>query len=165
MSIYASQSDVEPLIKFTGDEASDDLFERALLNADSWITARLSNNSIPIWTSRSTLVETEKTVNGETTTVTETVIIIEPQDKPIPTLLNSAACYYAAHDIIRALYNGEDMPTQMDTYKDDAEDLIATYISLMRTELEETVELKKRNPVKHSKGHSYYQRKHRRPRA
>ncbi|MBR7050648.1 MAG: hypothetical protein IKI27_04265, partial [Methanobrevibacter sp.] len=89
MSIYASQSDVEPLIKFTGDEASDDLFERALLNADSWITARLSNNSIPIWTSRSTLVETEKTVNGETTTVTETVIIIEPQDKPIPTLLNS----------------------------------------------------------------------------
>ena len=163
MSIYASQSDVEPLIKFISDDTSTDLFNQVLLNADSWVNARLLSNSLHIWTSTSSTVETEETVNGETTTVTQTVTTIEPET-PIPDLLKTAAVYYAASDIILALYNGEEMPTQYDTYFNKAETMLDAYITQMKKELAET-DLKKYNPVKHSKGPSYYQRKHRRPRA
>ena len=136
MSIYASQSDVEPLIKFISDSPTEDLYERVLDNADSWINARLLSNSLPIWKQLST---------------------------DIPGLLTTAAVYYAASDIILALYNGEEMPTQYDTYFNKAEQMLDAYITQMKTELADT-ELARFNLVKHSKSQSYYQRKHRRPR-
>ena len=135
MSIYASQSDVEPLIKFISDSASAELYDSVLRNADSWVNARLLSNSLTIWDESST---------------------------KIPDLLQTAAVYYAASDIILALYNGEEMPTQYDTYFNKAETMLEAYITQMKTELAET-ELKKFNPVKHSKSQSYYQRRHRRP--
>jgi len=176
MSIYAKQSDVEPLIKFISDTASTDLYNSVLSNADSWVNARLLSNSLSIWTSHiveveddSELQETElqneeETETTEETTQTTTTEIIEPVDKPIPDLLKTAAVYYAASDIILALYNGEEMPTQYDTYFQKAESMLEAYINQMKRELAET-DLKKYNPVKHSKSASYYQRKHRRPRA
>lgn len=164
MSIYAIQSDVEPLIKFISDDASTDLYNRVLANADSWVNARLLSNSLSIWTSTIETVEEETVVNGETITQTTNVETIQPADKPIPDLLKTAAVYYAASDIILALYNGEEMPTQYDTYFNKAETMLDAYITQMKKELAET-DLKKYNPVKHSKGPSYYQRKHRRPRA
>ena len=138
MSIYASQSDVEPLIKFISDDTSQDLFTAVLDNADSWVNARLSSNKLPIWETGTT--------------------------EDIPGLLKTAAVYYAASDVILALYNGEEMPTQYDTYFNKAESMLNAYIQQMETELAET-DLKKYNPVKHRKSASYYQRKHRRPRA
>ena len=135
MSIYASQSDVEPLIKFISDNPNEDLFITVLTNADSWVNARLLSNNLPKWGNR--------------------------QD--VPDLLKTAAVYYAASDIILALYNGEDMPTQYDTYFNKAELMLDAYVTQMKSELAET-ELAKFNPVKHSKSQSYYQRKHRRPR-
>ena len=184
MSIYAKQSDVEPLIKFISDTASTDLYNSVLSNADSWVNARLLSNSLSIWTSHiveveddSELQETElqnedpelqneeeTETTEETTQTTITPEIIEPIDKPIPDLLKTAAVYYAASDIILALYNGEEMPTQYDTYFQKAESMLEAYINQMKRELAET-DLKKYNPVKHSKSASYYQRKHRRPRA
>ena len=177
MSIYAKQSDVEPLIKFISDTASTDLYNSVLSNADSWVNARLLSNSLSIWTSHiveveddSELQETELQNEEETETTEETTQttitpeIIEPIDKPIPDLLKTAAVYYAASDIILALYNGEEMPTQYDTYFQKAESMLEAYINQMKRELAET-DLKKYNPVKHSKSASYYQRKHRRPRA
>ena len=177
MSIYAKQSDVEPLIKFISDTASTDLYNSVLSNADSWVNARLLSNSLSIWTSHiveveddSELQETElqneeeTETTEETTQTTITTEIIEPIDKPIPDLLKTAAVYYAASDIILALYNGEEMPTQYDTYFQKAESMLEAYINQMKRELAET-DLKKYNPVKHSKSASYYQRKHRRPRA
>jgi hypothetical protein len=161
MSIYAIQSDVEPLVKFISDDASTELYTRVLLNADSWVNARLLSNSLHIWTSVSSLVETEETVNGETTTVTSTVTTIEPET-PIPDLLKTAAVYYAASDIILALYNGEEMPTQYDTYFNKAETMLDAYIQQMKEELKNT-ELKSKNIVRHSKSQSYNQRMHRRP--
>lgn len=136
MSIYASQSDVEPLIKFISDTASTELYDSVLRNADSWVNARLLSNSL------------------------RTFDIVDD----VPELLCTAAVYYAASDIILALYNGEEMPTQYDTYFNKAETMLEAYITQMKTELAET-ELKKFNPVKHSKSQSYYQRRHRRPRA
>lgn len=177
MSVYAKQSDVEPLIKFISDTASTDLYNSVLSNADSWVNARLLSNSLSIWTSHiveveddSELQETElqneeeTETTEETTQTTITTEIIEPIDKPIPDLLKTAAVYYAASDIILALYNGEEMPTQYDTYFQKAESMLEAYINQMKRELAET-DLKKYNPVKHSKSASYYQRKHRRPRA
>jgi len=137
MSIYASINDVKPYVRFISDDVSDDLFHAVLDNADSWVNARLKSNKLSIWTAP-----------GES----------------IPELLKTAATYYAASDIILALYNGEEMPTQYDTYFNKAEQMLDAYILQMTTELAET-KLKKYNPVKHSKSPSYYQRKHRRPRA
>jgi len=136
MSIYASQDDVEPLIKFIADDASDDLYQRVLDNADSWVNARLLSNSLHIWT--------------------------KDTEKAIPGLLSTAAIYYAASDIILALYNGEEMPTQYDSYFNKAETMLNAYIAQMQEELKNT-ELKGKNVVRHSKSRSYYQRKGRRP--
>ena len=137
MSIYASPEDVCPYVAFISDSPSIDLIRGTLGNADSWVNARLLSNSLSIWN--------------------------EPS-KDIPDLLKTAAVYYAASDIILALYNGEEMPTQYDTYFNKAEAMLEAYITQMKRELAES-DLKKFNPVKHSKSQSYYQRKHRRPRA
>ena len=121
---YASQSDVEPLIKFISDDASDDLFETVLDNAANWINARLLSQGLP-----------------------------EP-DNTYDDLLQTAAIYYAASDVILALYNGEDLPTQFDTYFQKAESMLDLYITqqkdlLANTELRDTI------IVKHSKSRPY----------
>ena len=130
MSVYASQSDVEPLIRFIADSASTDLYDTVLDNADSWVDARLVSNSL-------------KTFKVE---------------KDIPNLLVTAAKYYAASDIILALYNGEDMPTQFDTYFNKAESMLEAYITQQK-DLLATTELADKNLVKHSKSRSYYQKR------
>lgn len=158
MSIYATQSDVEPLIKFISDSASTDLYTSVLSNADNWVNARLLSNSLSIWTSTITQEEVETVVNEQTVTTTETVETIYPTDKPIPGLLKTAAVYYAASDIILALYNGEEMPTQYDTYFNKAETMLEAYITQMKTELADT-DLKKFNKVKHSKSLTYNEKR------
>ena len=136
-AIYASQSDVEPLIKFISDSPSDELFEVILNNADNWVNARLSSNSLTIWTQSSN------------------------ESESIPGLLKTAAVYYAASDIILALYNGEEMPTQYDTYFNKAELMVEAYIKEQTDLLAET-ELKRKNPCRWSKTPTYYQQKGRR---
>ena len=130
MSIYASQEDVCPYVTFISDSPSTDLITNILDNADSWVNARLLSNSLTIFTEQST---------------------------EIPELLKTAAVYYAASDIILALYNGEEMPTQYDTYFNKAESMLQSYITQMKTELAET-ELSNFNPVKSRKGRTYYEK-------
>ena len=130
MSIYASQEDVCPYVTFISDSPSTDLITNTLDNADSWVNARLLSNSLTIFTEQST---------------------------EIPELLKTAAVYYAASDIILALYNGEEMPTQYDTYFNKAESMLQSYITQMKTELAET-ELSNFNPVKSRKGRTYYEK-------
>ena len=129
MSTYANQSDVEPLVKFISDDSSSDLYNTVLDNADSWIDARLVSNGLTVWT--------DGVKNDE-----------------IPNLLTTAAKYYAASDVILALYNGEDLPTQFDTYFQKAESMLDLYITqqkdlLANTELRDTI------IVKHSKSRPY----------
>jgi hypothetical protein len=164
MSVYANQSDVKPLIEFINDDASTDLYNVVLDNADSWVNARLVSNSLSIWTAEVETVEVEIINNGEPVVQNQEQIKILPEDKPIPALLTTAAKYYAASDIILALYNGEELPTQFDSYFQKAEQMVEAYIAQQKDVLAET-ELRHKNPVKHRKSLSYYQRKHRRPRA
>lgn len=156
MSVYASQSDVEPLVEFINDSASTDLYNSVLDNADAWVDARLVSNSLSIWTT--VIRQREVTRNNEI--VMEDVEEITP-DTPIPNLLNTAAKYYAASDIILSLYNGEEMPTQFDTYFNKAESMITAYIAQQK-DLLATTELKNKNPVRHRNASTYYQKKHRR---
>lgn len=146
MSVYCTQSDVEPLVKFIDDDASTDLFTSVLDNADAWVDARLSSNSLSIWTSET------RTVNNQSTTV------ILPEGKPVPLLLKTAAKYYAASDVILSLYNGEDLPTQFDVYFQKAESMLEAYI-LQQKELLATTELADKNPIKHSKAKTYGQKR------
>lgn len=140
-AIYASQSDVEPLVKFIPDDASTDLFDTVLENADCWVNARLSSNSLSIWTNAFDSESEETETN-----------------KPIPALLKTAAKYYAASDIILSLYNGEELPTQYDTYFNKAELMINAYIK-EQTDLLADTELKNKNPCRWSKTPTYYQQK------
>lgn len=142
MSIYASISDVEPYIKFISDTPNMDLKQAVLDNSDSWINSRLLSNSLPIWK-----LEKNKITPCE----------------PVPGLLKTAAVYYAASDIILSLYNGEEMPTQYDTYFNKAESMLNAYIEQMTRELQAT-ELKDQNIVKHSHAPTYFQRKGRKRR-
>lgn len=144
MAIYISQSDVEPLVKFISDDVNTDLFNIVLDNADDWVNARLSSNSLTIWT-KAVDNESEETEN----------------DKPIPSLLKTAAKYYAASDIILSLYNGEELPTQYDTYFNKAELMINAYIK-EQTDLLANTELKDKNPCRWSKTPTYYQKRRRR---
>lgn len=155
MSVYCTKSDVEPLIKFIDDDASTDLYTSVLDNADAWVDARLLSNSLSIWTS-TTLTETVET-NGEPQTITTDTI---SPDTPIPNLLKTAAKYYAASDIILALYNGEDLPSQFDTYFQKAETMIDAYITQQKDLLADS-ELRNKNLVKHSKSLSYNQKRRR----
>ena len=134
MSVYCTQSDVEPLVKFIDDDASTDLFDDVCDKADSWINSRLIMNSL------------------HTFEITD----------DIPELLTTAASYYAVSDIVLALYQGEDMLTQYDIWFQKAEDMINSYITQQK-DLLATTELKHKNPVRHSKAQTYYQKKHRRP--
>lgn len=136
MSIYANETDVEPLVKFISDDTNIDLFRAVLDNADSWVNARLLSNSLSIWTSETTA--------------------------KVPDLLKTAAVYYAASDLILSLYNGEEMPTQYDVYFNKAETMLSAYIMQMKEELKNT-ELKSKNIVRHRKSQSYNQRMHRGP--
>lgn len=51
---------------------------------------------------------------------------------PIPTqppqVLNTAAIYYGASDVILTLYHGEDMPIQFDVWFNKAQQLLEEYI-------------------------------------
>ena len=130
MSVYCTQPDVEPLVKFINDDASDDLYESVCDKADSWINSRLISNSL------------------------RTFDIVDD----VPELLRSAASYYAVSDIVLALYQGEDMLTQYDIWFQKAEDMINSYV-IQQKDLLATTELANKNPIKHSKAGTYGQRR------
>lgn len=130
MSIYATKSDVEALIKFISDTPTDDLLERVLLNADSIINNRLTSHNI----STSDLENTDDY-----------------------NILNTVAVYYAVSDVLQSLYTGDDLPSQYNTYMQKAESMLSEYIVKMENELAET-SLKKHNPIRHHKGLTYRQK-------
>ena len=156
--VYTTKSDVEPLVKFIDDEPSTDLYTSVLKKADDWVNSRLLSHSLSIWTSEIRPTEVETTVDNETVITTQNVEVIIPEDKPIPSLLNTAASYYAVSDIVLSLYQGEDMLTQYDIWFKKAEDMLNAYIT-QQEYLLATTELANKNLVKHSKSKSYNQKR------
>ena len=133
MSVYCTQSDVEPLVKFIDDEASNDLYMSVCDKADSWINSRLISNSL------------------RTFELTD----------DIPDLLTTAASYYSVSDIVLVLYQGEDLQTQYDVWFQKAESMLESYITQQK-KLLATTDLKEENIVKHSHSRTYNQRRGRR---
>ena len=99
---YANADNVKPLIKYTGDDADDDLIAIACNNADATIVARLSQYNIPE----------------------------PPSGNDLPIHLVTAGTYYAVSDILQSLYNGEDRSGNEEGYYEKAESLIKNYIDL-----------------------------------
>ena len=99
-NFYADETNVRALIKYTGDDADDDLIDVALANADATVKARLSQHNIP-----------------------------EPTDN-LPLVLITAGTYYAVSDILQSLYNGEERSGNEQGYYEKAESLINDYITL-----------------------------------
>ena len=93
-NIYSDVNKVRSLIKYTGDEADDDLFQIACDNADATVKSKLSKFRIP-----------------------------EPNSSNIPVELHTAANYYAASDILQSLYNGEERSGNEQAYYQKADEL------------------------------------------
>lgn len=115
-NIYSDVDKVRALVKYTGDEADDDLFQIACDNADATVKSKLSKFRIP-----------------------------EPDSSNIPVELHTAANYYAASDILQSLYSGEERSGNEQAYYQKADELIHNYIDLQLDALAAT-ELKYKSP-------------------
>lgn len=113
---YADQNNVTKVIKYTGDEADNDLIQLACTNADATIKSKLSKYRIP-----------------------------EPDQNNIPAELTTAATYYAVSDILQSLYTGEERSGNEQAYYQKADELIHNYIDLQLDALADT-ELKYKSP-------------------
>lgn len=124
---YAEEDRVRPLIKYTGDEADDDLIMIACENANATIKSRLSQYNIP-----------------------------EPEQDNVPIELITAGTYYAVSDILQSLYNGEERSGNEKGYYDKAETLLENYIALQLDVLADT-DLKYKSPIGVSQSPDPYQ--------
>ena len=113
---YADPNNVRALVKYTGDEADDDLINIACFNADATVKSKLQKHRIP-----------------------------EPEQDDIPIELQTAGNYYAVSDVLQSLYNGEERSTNEKGYYEKADELIHNYIELQLDALAAT-ELKFKSP-------------------
>lgn len=124
---YADDVSVRALIKYTGDQADDDLINLACTNADATVKSKLSKFRIP-----------------------------EPLQDDIPIELSTAANYYAVSDILQSLYSGEERSGNEEAYYIKADELIHNYIDLQLDALAAT-ELKYKSPYGVSQSPDPYQ--------
>lgn len=132
---YTDDEEVEALVKYTSDDADADLIDVACRNADAFIKVRLTQNGLK-----------------------------EPSNDDIPIELETAGCYYAASDVLLALYNGEELPAQFDIYYQKAEAMLDAYILQQKDLLSETLEASKRSLVRYGKTQTYYEKRNRKRR-
>ena len=126
-NIYSNATSVRSLIKYTGDDADDDLVFLACDNADATVKSKLSKFRIP-----------------------------EPDPNDIPVELKTAANYYAVSDILQSLYSGEERSGNEEAYYIKADELIHNYIDLQLDALAES-ELKFKSPYGVSQSPDPYQ--------
>lgn len=124
---YTDPNNVRAMLKYTGDDADDDLINIACFNADATVRSKLQKYRIP-----------------------------EPDQDNIPIELQTAGNYYAVSDVLQSLYNGEDRSTNEKGYYEKADELIHNYIELQLDVLAAT-ELKYKSPIGVSQSPDPYQ--------
>ena len=132
---YTDENEVESLVKYIGDDTDADLISVACRNADAFIRVKLIQNGLT-----------------------------EPCNDNIPSELETAGCYYAASDVLLALYNGEELPSQFDIYYQKAEAMLDAYILQQKDLLSETLEASKRSLVRYGRTQTYYEKRNRKRR-
>lgn len=130
---YCTSEDVESLFGDVSDTPTSEMVETARNNADAWIDINLKKHYIPI-----------------------------PTAGGIPSALKTAAIYYAASDVLIPLYHGDDdMPIQYDVWFNKAQLFLDTYIESYNNSEAEESDLIAHQPVKHSHGLTYNQKRRR----
>ena len=126
--IYANEKNIRELIKFVGQEPSEELIGIAMQNADATVNSRLSRHSLPTYT--------------ETTS-------------KIPQVLSTAANYYAVSDLLQVVYGKDDRSTNEQGFYSKAENLLTDYIEQQLVELADK-ELKEQSPYGYSQSKDAY---------
>lgn len=164
MTTYCTIPDVNALFGDISDDISTDMFNVSIDNAGSWIDSALLRNHIPLPEvpepepepepdttddtsdtdddasniNDDTITDNDSddpdptdTVEGMESTITiETGLIIGD----VPSILKTASIYFAASDILRSLYHGDEYESLMDDWFNKAISLLEGYIEAYKAE-------------------------------
>ena len=155
------------------------MFTTVIDNATSWIDSALKKNQVPL-----PEIVIEETVVNETTDVDETTDETEETEDVqntssnagvnivdthieynlinVPSGLRTASIYHSASDILLSLYHGDELPVQYDVWFNKAQQLLQDYIDAYWNEDADESDKVGHQTVKHSKGLTYNQKRHRR---
>ena len=129
---YCTSDDVLALFEDISDNPSESLLKVVIDNTEAWIESNLKRHYVPI-------------------------------PVTIPQTLKTIAIYYAASDILMSLYHGEEYQSLMDYWFNKAQDLLEDYIDAYLNSEELAAETADAiQKVKHSHGHTYNEKRHRR---
>lgn len=162
MTTYCLKDDVNNLFGDISDSISDAMFATSIENAGAWIDSALLSSHVPVplivvdeivisndaddeETDDETVISND-TDNEETDdTSLEVVVDLTETDTPVnpvtqlaltgvPSILKSAAIYFAASDILMSLYHGDEYKEQMDFWFNKATALLKSYIDSYKAE-------------------------------
>ena len=155
---YCTREEVNSLFGDISDDVSDELFVTAIKNSTAWISSNLARQYVPIPVIVSNTTD-------DATTISETTVSIETgnglnigPDSDANTL-RTAAIYYAASDILLALYHGDTLPVQYDVWFQKAQDFLDAYIDAYKKSEADEADLVAHQMVKHSHGLTYNQKR------
>jgi hypothetical protein len=111
-AVYANKSRILSQITHLPQAPRDETIEAGMQNADSIINSKLGENNIPTYN----------------------------RGDEIPGILKTAACYYAISDILRPLYGKDDRSSNEQGYREDAENLVWSFIQQMKAQDESVIE-------------------------
>lgn len=130
---------INDIVNLFGDNVSDTIETDLIAGAISTATARIHNRlrakNVPL-----------------------------PDPNNYASAIHSAAKYWAACECYGALYNGEDYQTQRGFWCNEASEILDEYIDAYWAECAEEEEKIMHNVVRHSRGLTYNEKRHRRTR-
>lgn len=147
MTTYCTIPDVNALFGDISDDISTDMFNLSIDNAGSWIDSALLRNHIPLPEIEvlpdddiidETLVDNDSDdTTSENTTesiesytaVNSSIILVG-----VPSILKTAAIYFAASDILMSLYHGDEYESLMDYWFNKATALLESYIDAYKAD-------------------------------
>ena len=153
---YCTKEEVNTLFGDISDDITDDMFVTVIANSTAWIDSNLKKAYVPL-----PQITIELVGDNGSTTVVETMTSTTATYNLInvPEGLRTAAIYYAASDILLSLYHGDELPVQYDVWFQKAQSLLDDYISSYLNSEADPSDLVAHQPVKHSHGLTYNQKR------
>lgn len=110
--VYANENDIRSRITFLQQPPKNELIHSSMKSGDSIVSGMLGENNIPVY----------------------------HRGDDIPSMLQTAACYYAISDILRSLYGKDDRSSNEKGYREDADSLMYSFIQQMKVQDEKVMD-------------------------
>lgn len=120
---YCTREEINSLFGDISDEITDDLFNTVINNSTAWIDSNLQKAFIPV-----PVITLEDLPTISDGGVSQSQTHVNYNLINVPNGLKTAAIYYAASDILLALYHGDELPIQYDVWFNKAQSLLNDYI-------------------------------------